>query len=262
MPRSIFQLLTELSSHKKISQTAGALAKSRFSKRFINRFAKVYGINLEEAEKPIDQYESLNEFFTRRLKSGSRPIDEHPHSVVSPVDALVTGIGEMTDDRIPNVKGQDYSLHELLNRSPRAVSFAGGFYLVLYLSPSDYHRIHAPVAGKILETEHIRGKTFPVNDYGMRRIPRVLSRNERLITYIQSSRGDVAVVKVGALNVSSIRYVEPLPKQLAKGDELALFEFGSTVVLLMEPGMFTPRDDLMINTRVRMGEAIGCLQKT
>lgn len=257
MNRAFFRLLTELSSRKFISRTTGKLAQSRISRRWIGRFAEAYAIATEEAERALDQYESLNDFFTRRLKPDARPIDPHPDSLVSPVDALVTAAGEIVDGQLFHVKGQDYTLQELLNRSPRIVSYEHGFFVVLYLSPADYHRIHAPISGRIVEREHIPGKTYPVNEYGMRNIRRVLSRNERLVTYIQSAAGEVAVVKVGALNVSSIRYVEPLPDEPAKGDELAMFQFGSTVVLLMESGKFEPRSDLMVNLRVKMGESLG-----
>lgn len=258
--KSLFRLLTELTSRKFISRAAGAIADSRFSRRLINRFIRTYNIRIEEAEKSPVEYESLNEFFTRRLKPGSRPIDGGEHTVVSPVDALVTGAGYLENGMLMNVKGQHYTLEELLNRSPRAVNYEHGFFIVLYLSPSDYHRIHAPCSGKVVEREHVPGKTYPVNEYGMRRIRRVLSRNERLITYIRSQTGEVAVVKVGALNVSSIRYVEPVKDELAKGDELAMFRFGSTVVLLFENGKFEPRSDLMVNLRVKMGEALGTMR--
>jgi len=257
--KSLFRLLTELSSRKAISRTTGRIAKSRLSRSMIPSFVKTYEIAAEEAEKPLEQYESLNEFFTRRLRPGSRPIDPAPDAVISPVDARITGAGEIQAGQLLNIKGQDYTLEELLDRSPRIVNYTHGFYVILYLSPADYHRIHVPAAGKIVERDHIRGKTYPVNEYGMRHIHRVLSRNERLVTYLQTAAGEIAIVKVGALNVSSIRYTEPQHDAVDKGDELAYFEFGSTVVLLFENGIFTPRSDLMVNLKVKMGEAIGTL---
>ncbi|CRF29002.1 phosphatidylserine decarboxylase [Mycobacterium tuberculosis] len=177
--------------------------------------------------------------------------------MVSPVDALITGMGSIQEGLIVNVKGQDYAIDELLNQSPRMINYKHGFYYVLYLSPTDYHRIHSPVTGTILEKEHVAGKVYPVNDFGLKHMRRVLSRNERLITYIQHETGEVAVVKVGALNVSSIQYVSPLPTKLNRGDELAYFEFGSTVVLLTESGTFNPRQDLKVSSWVAMGEALG-----
>lgn len=259
MNTSIYRLLTELSSRKFVSQLAGKFAKSGMSRMAIAKFAQTYGIRIEDAEKPLAEYRTLNDFFTRRLKPGLRPIDSDSTRLVSPVDATITGIGNIEAGHIINVKGQDYTLDELLNRSPRIQNYVNGFYFVLYLSPTDYHRIHSPVTGTIIEKEHVPGKVYPVNDFGLRFMKRVLSRNERLITYIKSETHEIAVVKVGALNVSSIQYVEPLPDQVERGAELAYFEFGSTVVLLMENGSFDPRTDLALGSKVRMGEALGLL---
>jgi phosphatidylserine decarboxylase len=127
------------------------------------------------------------------------------------------------------------------------------------LSPTDYHRIHSPCSGEIAESEHVAGKVYPVNDFGLTFMRRVLSRNERLITYIRHEGGELALVKVGALNVSSIRYVEPRPHRVGRGDELAYFEFGSTVVLLTEDGTFEPGTDLGTGDIVRMGQRLGTL---
>lgn len=261
MSKSLFRLLTELSSRKTVSRITGAFAKSRWSRGFIPRFIKAYGIAAEEAEKAVHEYGTLNEFFTRRLRPGMRSVDSEPDTLVSPVDALITGIGCVQDGTLLNVKGQDYTVEELLNRSPRVVNYKNGYFFVLYLSPTDYHRIHAPVAGDIMEKEHVPGKVYPVNEFGLTQMRRVLSRNERLITYIQHELGEVAVVKVGALNVSSIQYVQPLPKRLARGDELAYFEFGSTVVLLAETGTFECREGLSVGSKVKMGEALGRFNK-
>jgi phosphatidylserine decarboxylase len=259
MTKWLLRSMTELSSRKWISRLTGRFAQSPASRRFIPKFARMYGIRIEEAEKKLEEYRSLNEFFTRRLKPGLRSLDPAPDSLVSPVDALVTGAGAIETGTILNVKGQDYTVEELLNRSPRMESYKDGYYIVLYLSPTDYHRIHTPVDGTIVEREHVPGKVYPVNEFGLRHMRRVLSRNERLITYIRHAGGETAVVKVGAMNVSSIKYVEPQHDKVAKGEELAFFEFGSTVVLLTEDDTFIPRGDLKTGLKVRMGEKLGTL---
>lgn len=259
--KPLFRLMTELSSRKWISRLTGAFAKSNASRPFIRLFANTYGIPTGDAEKPLSEYRSLNDFFTRRLKPGLRPLDADLQTLLSPVDALVTGLGPIEAGTMLNIKGQDYTVEQLLGRSPRVVNYRHGYYLVLYLSPTDYHRIHAPASGKIVEKEHIKGKVYPVNDFGLRHMKQVLSRNERLITYIRHTFGEIAVVKVGAMNVSSIRYADPLPDRLERGDDLACFEFGSTVVLLLEDGIFQPRDDLQLGTKVKMGEALGVLRQ-
>ncbi len=259
MAKRFFRLLTELSSRKSISRLTGSFAKSRVSRRLIPWFARTYGIRVEDAEKHVREYASLNDFFSRRLKPGLRPIAKDADIAVSPVDSMITGIGPIREGQLLQIKGQDYTLEELLNESPRLVSYTDGFFMVLYLSPTDYHRIHSPVTGKILEKEHIPGKVYPVNDFGLVHMKRVLSRNERLVTYIRHDYGELAVVKVGAMNVSSIQYATPLPDCLTRGCDLAYFEFGSTVVLLFENGTFTPRPDLQTGKKVKMGEALGVL---
>lgn len=259
MSRPLLRLMTELSSRKFVSRMTGRFAKSSLSRRWIPRFAAMYKIPIEEAEKKLADYGSLNEFFTRRLKPGSRVVDAGEQALVSPVDALVTACGPIRDGLLLQVKGQDYTLEELLNGSPRLSQYRHGYYWVLYLSPTDYHRIHSPCEGTVVETEHIPGRVYPVNDFGLRSMKRVLSRNERLVTYIRHDLGETAVVKVGALNVSSIRYVEPKPVRLDRGGELAYFEFGSTVVLLTEDGTCEPRADVKAGTKVRMGERLGTL---
>ena len=259
MSRWLLKTLTELGSRKWISRLAGRIARSRASRLLIPRFARAYGIAVEEAEKPIGEYATLNEFFTRRLKPGARPVDDTPGVLVSPVDARITGIGPIRLGTIFNVKGQDYSIDELLGFHPRASMYLNGYGIVLYLSPSDYHRIHSPVDGVVIERTHLPGRVYPVNDFGLTRLRRVLSRNERLVTYIRHEAGETAVVKIGALNVCGIRYADPTADRLVRGGELAWFEFGSTVVLLTEDGTFEPRGDLGPGDKVRMGEALGRL---
>lgn len=249
--------MTELSSRKWISRLMGRFSHSRGSRAIIPFFAKSYGIPLHEAGKQIGDYRTLNEFFTRRLKPGMRPLHKEPGALISPVDALVTFMGVIQDGTLLNVKGQDYSLSELLNHSPRLEAYKHGYAFVLYLSPTDYHRIHAPVTGKKLESDHIRGRVYPVHDFSMRHIRTVLSRNERLITYISHAYGELALVKVGAMNVSSIKYTDEAAASWEQGDDLAYFEFGSTVVLLTQNATFTPLAGLEVGQKVRMGEALG-----
>jgi phosphatidylserine decarboxylase len=249
--------MTELYSRKWMSRLMGAFSHSRLSRYIIPVFIKSYGIPSHEAEKNVEEYASLNEFFTRKLKPGMRPLGSEERSLISPVDALITAMGEIKAGTILNVKGQDYSLDELLNHSPRAETYKHGFLFVLYLSPTDYHRIHAPVTGSRSEKEHIKGKVYPVNDFGMRNMRSVLSRNERLITYIAHEHGEVAVVKVGAMNVSSIKYSDESRSVWQQGDDLAYFEFGSTVVLLTENESFQPLQGLEIGHKVKMGQLLG-----
>ncbi|KIL41821.1 phosphatidylserine decarboxylase [Gordoniibacillus kamchatkensis] len=255
--RHFLRLLTELTSHKWLSRLVGALTKSRVSRILIPWYSRTYAIQIQEAEKPLRDYRTLNDFFIRRLKEGLRPVHPDASSLVSPVDGTVTGIGRIHDDLAITVKGQDYNVWEILNQEQVSDTYRGGFFIVLYLSPADYHRVHSPVAGSIVGKAHSPGKVYPVNGFGLRHMRKVLSRNERLLTYIRHRYGTLAVVKVGAMNVSSVQYAEGLRDRIAKGAELAYFEFGSTVVLLTENASFAFRDDLAVGSRVRVGEPIG-----
>lgn len=223
-------------------------------------FCPTYNIPAQEAEKDWKEYRSLNDFFTRKLKPGMRPLDSSEHALISPVDAKITAVSPISAGTILNVKGQNYTLAELLNHSPHLEKYKHGYVFVLYLSPRDYHRIHAPVSGRKMESEHIKGKVYPVNDFGLTHMKSVLSRNERLITYIEHDYGEVAVVKVGAMNVSSIQYADADARAWAQGDDLAYFEFGSTVVLLMQTGTFEPASDLKPGDSVKMGSLLGRLK--
>jgi phosphatidylserine decarboxylase len=260
MAKQLLRLMTELSSHRWLSRLMGAFSHSRLSRFMIPVFIRSYHIPAAEAEKTAGEYRTLNEFFSRRLKPGMRPIASGDQAVASPVDAMITAMGEINCGTIMNVKGQDYTLEDLLNHSPHLELYKKGYYFVLYLSPTDYHRIHSPLTGQLQESDYIRGRAYPVNDFGMRHMKSVLSRNERLITYIAGSYGETAVVKVGAMNVSSIRYTDENATEWQRGDDLAYFEFGSTVVLLLESGTFTPDPGLAVDTKVKMGELLGAMQ--
>lgn len=255
----MFRLLTELSSRPTIARLVGAFAKSSVSKALIPKFAQFYGILVEEAEHELSGYGSLNDFFIRRLKPGARPIDPEERSVVSPVDGTVAAAGRIAPDRTFPVKGQSYTIDELLNGSPHAARYVNGTFAVIYLSPSNYHRIHAPVDAEVTEFDRIPGAVYPVNDPSLRLMRQVLSRNARLVTYLKHEGGTMALVKVGAMNVSSIRYAagDAAADRVAKGEELAYFEFGSTVVLLWEKDRFVPSDRLTPGNQLRMGEKIG-----
>lgn len=262
----LLRSMTELTSRKWISRITGAFAQSRGSRIFIKKFASTYGIAIHEAEKPIDQYRTLNEFFTRRLKAGIRSVNSSSTALVSPVDALITSCGLIKEGIILNVKGQDYSIAELLNDDEVSKKFNNGYYYVLYLSPTDYHRIHVPVDGIITKSVYSPGRVYPVNHFGLTNMRSVLSRNERLITYFESNSHTVAAVKVGAMNVSSIHYVNERivssTEAVNKGDELAYFAFGSTVVLLTETNSFEADPNFTVNSRVKMGQKLGTLLST
>lgn len=251
-----YRLGLNLVSYKGLSRMTGYLTQTSWSRHLIPWYAKKFDIRTDEAEKDLKEYRSLNEFFIRRLKDGLRPVDPDPDSLASPVDGTVTGIGRIYASLSLMVKGQPYTVGELLGGASACGRFGDGFFIVLYLSPADYHRVHSPVGGEITARLHLPGRTYPVHGKSLA-AGKVLDRNERLITVIRHRHGVLTVAKVGALNVSGIKYTDPGSGNPEKGEELAYFEFGSTVVLLMENGPFAFRGDLRTGSRVRAGETLG-----
>jgi phosphatidylserine decarboxylase len=209
-----------------------------------------YGVDMKEVEAPLASFKSFNEFFTRRLKDGARPVDARPEVLVSPSDSRVVTIGRIPEDgRLHQVKDKTYSLRQLLGDDADAARFSRGVHAILYLSPSMYHRVHCPVDGRVVGWRHIPGRLFPVNDIAVRQVDSLFAVNERLVVMIESETfGPVAAVLVGAANVGRItlafsdlatnmgqpavdvRPEKPLP--IRRGDDLGAFNLGSTVVLL------------------------------
>jgi phosphatidylserine decarboxylase len=239
-------------------------------------FARTVGADLSQIDGPLEQFERFDDFFTRPLAAGLRPVDEGENTIVSPVDGVVSETGLAEGGRLIQCKGLDYTVRGLLADPIEARSFEGGAYATLYLAPRDYHRIHAPVAGKITGYRHVPGAFFPVNPLSVRNISGLFSINERLVTYLQTEVGRVAVVKVAATGVGHItvsydrgvnthrsgsagrhgwmqRYASPRP--IARGAELGMFHLGSTVILLFEPGRV--KLELERGQTVRVGQRIG-----
>jgi phosphatidylserine decarboxylase len=244
---------------------------------FLRRFARQYGINLDEAEKPIDQYSGLQEFFTRRLRPDARPLPAQTDRVVSPADGTVIESGAVSAGRLLDAKGMGFTLTELLADGEAAARLEGGAYLGTYLSPRDYHRVHAPVGGRVVAWHHVPGRLFPVNDRSVAREPALFSKNERFVTLIQGEAGLCAVVMVAAVGVGHITAsYDPevathgdgfsngdvrhrrfdAPVALGRGQELGIFNLGSTTIIVFEPGRVA-LDARPPGSPIRMGEAIG-----
>ncbi|MEO1337641.1 MAG: archaetidylserine decarboxylase [Myxococcota bacterium] len=187
---------------RSVSRLSGRLASMR-ARMAVRQFAARFDIDLDEAEKPIEAYDSVLDLFTRRLRAGARPVDARDDVVVSPTDGALAEHGRIDGDTLVQAKGRTYSLTALLAEQTDA--FKGGSYATLYLSPRDYHRVHSPVDGEITGFTHVPGDLFPVNQASVSTIDGLYARNERVITHIASSHfGRVAVVKVGATNVGRI----------------------------------------------------------
>ncbi len=243
-----------------------------FLKGFLKVFVKVLKVNMEEAVYPITHYRTVNEFFTRPIRESERPIDSDPNTIISPVDGRVIEKGDIIDDQALQIKGVPYSITKLIKHEDFSSKFLNGHFITLYLSPKDYHRIHVPYDGTGIATEYNRGALFPVNNLGLHNIQNLFAINERLTTFFETSFGLSALVKVAAVNVGRIKttYEQPWTHKemkkrksifasldrisYAKGDELARFELGSTVILLFEKDTITFAKDLGSGRFLKMGE--------
>jgi phosphatidylserine decarboxylase len=261
-----------------LSRAFGALADLPLPRRLrgtvLGGFARAVGADLEEAELSLSEYSSLNEFFTRRLRPGARNWPADPGAVGCPVDGLAGQVGRTRDGRLVQAKGRSYAAAELLADAAEAQRFADGSFATFYLSPRDYHRIHAPTGGGIVQAAHAPGALLPVNAAAVMHVPDLFARNERLICYLGGPLGRLAMVAVGAYNVGRISAAfDPLwisnrrgvraearrydpAIAVERGDELMTFHLGSTVVLLFEPGTVVLDPNLRPGSRVRLGQAI------
>ncbi len=218
----------------------------------IGAFVHALEVNVEEAERDLSDYDTFTDFFTRRLRDGARPIDRSSDFIVSPCDGTLGTCGRVTDGMLLQAKGRPYSLADLLGGVASSRRYEGGDYLTIYLAPSDYHRVHFPVDGEVTESHHLPGRLWPVNPPAVEHVSDLFAVNERLVTHMDTAAGSVAVVMVGATCVGRIRmlYDEGVtnlgadlgrkdyrpPITVAKGDELGVFEMGSTVILVTGPG--------------------------
>lgn len=265
-----------------LSRIVGWLADRRWgsiTRAIIRLFIYCYGVNMQEAKNPdIQSYSSFNAFFTRYLNPTLRLITTDSKAVASPVDGIISEIGQLKGETILQAKKHSYTVTDLLGGSTeQAKLFQGGAYFTAYLAPKDYHRIHMPIDGHLLEMVHIPGRLFSVNPFLVQTIPRLFARNERVVCLFETRVGPMAVVIVGATLVSSINTVwygtVTPPTQcaisvwdyrenninLARGDELGHFKMGSTVILLFPFRGVQWESHWQTNSRIFFGEKIGTL---
>lgn len=260
-----------------VSRLAGYLADLKVPtpllKSVIQVYSKFYSIQLDEVKKPLSAFKSFNEFFTRELKKNARPIDATPNSIVSPVDGTVAEFGDIENGLLVQAKGVYYTLNDLVGKK-LSTEFEEGYFVTIYLSPADYHRIHTPVDGKVKSFSYFSGNLWPVNSIGVKHVGSLFAVNERIVTPIQSGIGDVLLIKVGATIVGKIsmdyheletnqckepsRFNIPVipAKKYKKGKEIGKFQLGSTVILIFSKNQMTPFE-LEKNKKVKLGEVIG-----
>ena len=272
-----FVLLQHLLPKRALTVLAGHLAGARaggLTHAMIRRFVARYGVDLSEAMEPrVDAYASFNDFFTRALRPGVRPLARADW--VCPVDGAVSQLGRIEHDRVIQAKGHTYTTQDLLGGDQAlAAAFTDGWFATLYLSPKDYHRIHMPCEGRLVRMTHIPGSLYSVNPATARGIEGLFARNERVVCLFDTARGPLALVLVGATIVGSMATTwhgvvnpprfgaprrwdyEPGSISLAQGAEMGRFLLGSTVVMLWPAGPLRFNDTWQPAVSVRMGEAM------
>jgi phosphatidylserine decarboxylase len=270
---SLFQHLLPKDLISAVMYRAARSERRWISRPLIRWFARVYRVDLAEAEHTdIDGYATFNGFFTRALRPGARVIDGGPDTVVSPADGTLSEFGALDADTLLQAKGRSYSLGALLGeRGGRVDALLGGSYCTVYLSPREYHRVHAPLDAVLTRTRYIPGRRFSVSIATTASIERIFCRNERAVCWFETAVGPMVVVLVGALNVSSIStfargeiasgtpqlWEESAPLRVARGAEIGRFNLGWTVVVLFARGAVRWDSRLATGASLAMGAALG-----
>lgn len=282
MREYLFVVCQYLLPQKLLSRLAGYLADCQVRwvrNGLIHWFIGRYRVDLSiAAETDPAQYRHFNDFFTRPLATGQRPVDPDDKAIVCPADGCISQLGKITEGRIFQAKGREYSLLELVGGSHAvAQPFANGLFATVYLAPRDYHRVHMPFGGILKTMIHVPGDLFSVNDATARNVPRLFARNERLICLFKTDIGPMAVILVGAMIVASIEttwagLVTPAdrrirrwhysdePVKFNKGEEMGRFKLGSTTIVLLGEKMAAWQRNLMAQTPVKMGERLATIQ--
>lgn len=261
----------ELLSRPQVSQAMHRLVTLRAPKPVLKAailsFAKIYRIDLGEMAASLDDFSTFQDFFTRKLRSGARPVTTGAQIVPSPADGVLSAFGSLESSTLIQAKGVEYSLDALLGGSEDADPYRGGTYAVVYLAPNNYHRVHSPWRGTVVSWRYLPGALYPVNRMGIKHVPSLFARNERIVGHCDTEFGRAAMVMVGATCVGHMKVaftdlacnegkpgsgLQPCSPLLAleRGDEFGVFEMGSTVVLLyarkgLEPARPLPSPVLM-----------------
>ena len=259
MKEKIYQRLIELTNGKYSSLLLKKFVTSSFSKKLIREYSRVYEIELEEVSKEINRFTSLQDFFTRQLKTEARPIDASTNTFVSPVDAKIESFGTVHENAVFTVKEKPYTLKDLFGKEELAKKYVNGHYIVFYLSPANYHRIHSPLDAAVIRQYILGNKSYPVNKMGLTYGKTPLSHNYRMISELQyQNNKNFTLVKVGAMFVNSIKLTNT-SKYWKKGEEVGYFAFGSTVVMFFEENTISFTENIQHGNEVKMGERIAIM---
>ncbi|MBL5768152.1 phosphatidylserine decarboxylase [Heyndrickxia sporothermodurans] len=258
MKKWIYRFLIELTNHQFLSKLLKSFTQSKISKPFIKSYAKLYELNQDEMMNELHTYSTLHDLFTRKLKLHAREITQDQNAVTSPVDGVIEDYGTITPSKEIIVKGKSYSIQEMIGDKTKIDKYIGGDFIILYLSPKHYHRIHSPVTGKLIKQYALGTKSYPVNRLGLKYGRSPLAKNYRVVSEVDHNKGSLLIVKVGAMFINSVECTA-LSDTWVKGEEIAYFSFGSTVVLLFEKNTFSLNKDIQTPKDVKMGELLGYL---
>ena len=277
----LFIFFQYLLPHHLLSRGVGILAQNHLLRKlFIRTFIKRYKVDLSQAKiQDVGKFENFNAFFTRELQADARPLPTAQGAIVCPADGEVSQLGDIADGNLLQAKGKHYSCESLLAGDARmAALFQSGKFATIYLSPSDYHRVHMPMAGILKKTIYVPGKLFSVNQTTAESVPNLFARNERLVCLFNTAVGPMAVILVGAMIVAGIDTVWagevcPIPGkreiqitdysnqvpavQLPLGGELGRFRLGSTAIVLFQHGTMKFESSLEATSSVAMGQLLG-----
>ena len=270
--------LTYVLPHRLLSSLARRLAYSTspsIKQWLIDTVTRKFGVDLSEAAQPDPRaYPSFNAFFTRALKPGARMVDPDPDALLMPADGHISQCGDIVDGRIFQAKGQSFTAAELLGSEADAAPFRDGMFATVYLSPRDYHRVHMAWTGTLRETVHVPGRLFSVGTAAVADVPRLFARNERLVCHFDTEFGPMVQVMVGALLVSGVEtvwsgeeipaYADAITRKDYRGKgivlqrfaEMARFNYGSTVIMLLPKGAAVLDPGLQAETAVRLGQRL------
>lgn len=279
--QQLFIILQYITPQHLLSRLIGSLAECQadfFKNKLISWFINYYKVDMSEAvNENYLEYKHFNDFFTRALKDGMRPIDIADEAIICPADGAISEIGTINEGRLLQAKDHNYSVVDLLGGdSIRAEPFSNGQFATIYLSPKDYHRVHMPVTGTLKEMIHVPGQLFSVNQTTAENVSGLFARNERVVCIFDTHLGEMAVVLVGAMIVASIEtvwagLVTPLkrnikvtrydsaarqPIVLEKGMEIGRFKLGSTAIVLFESNKIAWLEDLYPKTTTKVGQRI------
>ena len=275
---SLLTSLTYVLPHRLLSSLARRLAYSTSpgtKQWLIDTVTRKFDVDLSEAaESDPRAYPSFNAFFTRALKPGARVADPDPRALLMPADGHISQCGAIEDGRIFQAKGQSFTAAELLGDAAAAEPFRNGLFATVYLSPRDYHRVHMPWTGTLRETVHVPGRLFSVGTDAVANVPRLFARNERLVCHFDTDFGPMVSVMVGALLVSGVEtvwsgveipaYADRISRKDYRGKgivferfaEMARFNYGSTVIVLLPKGAAMLDPSLKAEMPVRLGQRL------